>query len=233
MAKREVEAIDHGGWSQKTMASTMRVSRRSGRAPAMALRPKSACGRRREGEDRIRLIKPFMAEVIGRQEPRQLLGVWLRTIGAQALQFDGLHRGNIHTDGERHLRGMEVQGELRGHLGWQRDIIQPWGHDRRGAIAVKRLGRRAVHGYVIVVTRDPGRAKGDDHIGPHRGHGLQDIVGERGEVGGAERLIAVAQEDRRVGSVEGEHGAQFGPPGANTSKFTVSSNGCIINTFER
>ena len=37
---------------------------------------------------------------------------------------------------------MQVQGELRGHLGWQRDIIQPWGHDRCGAIAVKRRGRR-------------------------------------------------------------------------------------------
>ena len=47
------------------------------------------------------------------------------------------------------------------------------------------------------------------HIGPHRGHDLQDIVGERGEVGGAELLIAVVQEDRRVGPVEGEHGAQF------------------------
>ena len=58
-----------------------------------------------------------MTEVIGRKEHRQFLGVPLGAIHAQALQFQRLHRGNIHTDGEGHLRGMQVKGELRGHRG--------------------------------------------------------------------------------------------------------------------
>src|SRR5262249_41553731 len=112
-------------------------------------------------------------------------------------------------DGEGHLRRMEIKGELRGHLGWQSDIIQPWGHNRRGAIAVKRRGRRTVYGYVIVVTRDTGRAEGEHHFGPHRHHDPPHVMGERGKVGGAELVIAVVQQDRRVDPVEGEYGAQF------------------------
>jgi len=27
--------------------------------------------------------------------------------------------------------------------------------------------------------------------------------------------------------------SEYGPPGANTGKFTVSSNGCVINMLER
>jgi hypothetical protein len=104
---------------------------------------------------------------------------------------------------------MHAKGELRGHLGWNGDIIQPWGHDCRGAIAVKRRGRRAVHGFVILMTRDTGRAKGEHHLGLHRHHDPPHVVGERGKVGGAELLITVVQQDRRVGPVEGEHGAQF------------------------
>src|SRR5215510_3382780 len=104
---------------------------------------------------------------------------------------------------------MHAKGELHGHLGWNGDIIQPWGYDRCGAIAVKRRGRHAVYGFVILVTRDTGRAEGDDHLGLHRHHDPPHVVGERGKVGGAELVIAVVQEDRWVGPVEGEHGAQF------------------------
>jgi hypothetical protein len=69
------------------------------------------------------LIKPFMTELSGRKEHRQFLSVPLGAIHAQALQLQRLHRGNIQTDGEGHLLGMQVKGELRGHLGRQRDII--------------------------------------------------------------------------------------------------------------
>ena len=71
---------------------------------------------------------------------------------------------SIQTERVR-LRRMQVKGELRGHLGWNGDIIQPWGHNHRAAIAVKRLGSHAVHGFVILVTRDTGRAEGDHHLG--------------------------------------------------------------------
>src|SRR5262245_10873517 len=94
---------------------------------------------------------------------------------------------------------MQVKGELRGDLVWNGDIIKPWYHDCRVAIAVKRLSRRAVNGFVIVVIRDTGRAKGDHHIGPHRCHSPKDVLGERLEVGSDELLIAVVQEDWPVG----------------------------------
>ena len=123
----------------------------------------------------------------------------LGAIHAQALQFQRLHRGNIHTDGEVQLRGMHAKGELRGHLGWNSDIIQPWGHDHRGAIAMKRLRRHAMYGFVILVTRDTGRAEGDHHLGLQRHHDPPHVVGERFTVGGAALVIAVVQEDRRVG----------------------------------
>jgi hypothetical protein len=74
---------------------------------------------------------------------------------------------------------------------------------------MKRRGRHAVYGFVIVVTRDTGRAEGEHHFGPHRHHDPQHILGKRFKVGGDELLIAVVQQDGRVGPVEGEHGAQF------------------------
>src|SRR5215831_4876086 len=94
---------------------------------------------------------------------------------------------------------MHAKGELRSHLGWNGDIIEPWGHDRRGAIAVKRLGRRAVYGCVILVTRDTGRAAGEHHFGLHRHHDPPHVVGERFTGGGAALVIAGVQENRRVG----------------------------------
>ena len=69
------------------------------------------------------LIKPFMIKLLRRKEHRQFLGVPLGAIHAQALQFQRLHRGNIQTDGEGQLRRMHAKGELRGHLGWNGDII--------------------------------------------------------------------------------------------------------------
>jgi len=92
-----------------------------------------------------------MIELLGRKEHRQFLGVPLGAIHAQALQFQRLHCGNIQTDGEGQLRGMHAKGELRGHLGWNGDIIQPWCHRRHVAIAVKRLGRHTMNDFVIVV----------------------------------------------------------------------------------
>jgi hypothetical protein len=69
------------------------------------------------------LIKPFMTELSGRKEHRQFLSVPLGAIHAQALQLQRLHRGNIQTDGEGHLRGMHAKGELRRHRWWQGNII--------------------------------------------------------------------------------------------------------------
>ena len=65
--------------------------------------PKTTSWRLRWREHRIRLIKPFMTELIGHKEHREFLCVRLGAIGAQALQFHGLHLGNINTDGEGHL----------------------------------------------------------------------------------------------------------------------------------
>ena len=103
----------------------------------------------------------------------------------------------------RHARtaGDSAKTGWRGTLGWHGDIIQPWGHDRCGTRAVKRRGRHAVYGCVILVTRDTGRAEGEHHFGLHRHHDLHHVVGERFTVGGAALLIVVIQEDRRVGPV--------------------------------
>jgi hypothetical protein len=103
----------------------------------------------------------------------------------------------------RHARtaGDSAKTGWRGTRGWNGDIIQPWGHDRCGAIAVKRLGRHAVYGCVILVTRDTGWAEGEHHFGLHRHHDPPHVVGERCTVSGAELVIAVVQEDRRVGPV--------------------------------
>jgi hypothetical protein len=103
----------------------------------------------------------------------------------------------------RHARtaGDSAKTGWRGTRGWHGDIIQPWGHDRCGARAVKRRGRDAVYGCVILVTRETGRAEGEHHIGLHRHHDPPHVVGERFTVGGTELVIAVIQEDRRVGPV--------------------------------
>ena len=101
----------------------------------------------------------------------------------------------------RHARtaGDAATTGWRATRGWQGDILQPWGHDRCEARAVKRRGRHVVSGCVILVTRETGRAEGEHHCGLHRHHDPPHVVGERFTGGGAALVIAVIPEDRRVG----------------------------------